>query len=250
MDEAVVVLTGATGGFGRVLGTALADAGARLVLTGRSLPDAPSSAVTVPADLSDPAGPDRIVAAAVEAYGRIDILINNAGVGGPIGPFWETDDQEWWRALTVNLHGTARMCHAVLPIMIRGGGRVINVVSAAGRGRWPHASAYSVSKAAVIKLGENLAAELRPYAVTVVSYHPGLLDTGMTKAHLDRGDTGEPWTDRIGHWLRAERAAGRFTSIERAAAGVVALASGAGDLRSGDYLTPDDLDVPESRRER
>ena len=100
--------------------------------------------------------------------------MNNAGVGGPFDYSWEADADSWWRTLEVNVRGTYLCSRAVLPGMIRrGGGRIINIASHAGVFRWPTASAYSVSKAAVIKLTENLAVEVKRHNVSVFAFHPG-----------------------------------------------------------------------------
>ncbi|WP_240554419.1 SDR family oxidoreductase, partial [Streptomyces niveiscabiei] len=99
-----------------------------------------------------------------------------AGVPGPAGPVWESDPAEWQHAMDVNLGGTLAACRAVVPGMIeRGRGRIVTVSSHAGHTRWPYVSAYSVSKAAVNKLTENLAIELLPHDIAAFSYHPGLL---------------------------------------------------------------------------
>jgi NAD(P)-dependent dehydrogenase (short-subunit alcohol dehydrogenase family) len=103
------------------------------------------------------------VAGAVDALGRqlgsADLLVNNAGVSGPFGDAWEVDAGEWWRAVEINLRGAYLCSRAVLPAMAaRGAGRIVNITSQAGVYRWPQVSAYSVSKAAVIKFTENLAA--------------------------------------------------------------------------------------------
>ncbi|MFG2004779.1 SDR family NAD(P)-dependent oxidoreductase [Spirillospora sp. NPDC048911] len=180
---------------------------------------------------------------AAERFGGIGLLVNNAGVPGPHGPLWETSDTDWWRAMEVNLHATARTMHAAAPAMLaRGGqGRVINIVSAAGRRTWPGASAYSVSKAAVIKLTENFAREVRGQGITAFAFHPGVLDLGMTADHLARGQVGDPAADRIWTWLRDERDAGRFTAMDRTLHAFVLLADGTADALSGQYLTPDDI---------
>ncbi|SEG89409.1 NADP-dependent 3-hydroxy acid dehydrogenase YdfG [Nonomuraea solani] len=245
------LITGGGRGLGRCFAEALADAGANVVLTGRdprTLGEAETrlrargaSVVAVQADLTRAHAMRRAVAEATAAFGAIDVLVNNAGVAGPHGPAWEGDAIEWWHALEVNLHGTVRACRAVLPSMIeRRRGRVLNIVSAAGRHRWPHASAYSVSKAAVIKLTENLAAELRPHGVSAFSFDPGLVDLGMTRDHLEQGRIDDRWSDQILEWVRDQRRAGRFTPPERAASALVRLASGSADPLSGRYLTSDD----------
>ncbi|MFJ9628707.1 SDR family NAD(P)-dependent oxidoreductase [Streptomyces sp. NPDC101175] len=245
-----VLITGASRGLGRFFADVCAGAGARLVLTARSsrpLLDAAdelrardTEVLAVPADVTDPRAMSRAVERAVAAYGAVDVLVNNAGVPGPLGPLWETDPDQWWHTLDTNVRGTVRACQAVLPGMLSGrGGRIVNIVSEAGHHRWPHASAYSVSKAAVIKLTENLAAELRPHPVSVFAFHPGLLDLGITRSHLARHPTGDRWTDMVGDWLVDQRDSGRFAAPGDTARMLLRLASGEADRHSGRYLTPD-----------
>ncbi|MBB5159998.1 SDR family NAD(P)-dependent oxidoreductase [Saccharopolyspora phatthalungensis] len=251
MSGRTVLLTGGARGLGRLFADALASAGANLVITARDreslsvvakeLADRTDQVLACQADLTDPDAMTRVVSDATAAFGAVDILVNNAGVPGPHGPLWETDTDQWWHTLEVNLRGTTRACRAVLPAMTeRGFGRIINIVSAAGKYRWPHASAYSVSKAAVIKLTENLAPETRDYGVVVLSYHPGLLDIGLTGDHLRQGPTGDVWTDRIGDWLQEQRDSGNFTTPERANEVLIQLAAGQADALSGRYLTVED----------
>ncbi|MGW7514384.1 SDR family NAD(P)-dependent oxidoreductase [Streptomyces sp. NPDC054796] len=250
LNGRTVLITGAGRGLGRFLADTFADAGARLVLTGRdpaTLAEAEAAleargtpVLTVPADLTDPTAMPKTVECAKDAFGTLDVLVNNAGVPGPHGPLWEVDPEEWRHTMDVNVVGTARACGAALPVLTSGnGGRVVNIASEAGRHRWPHASAYSVSKAAVIKLTENLAAELRPHGVPVFSFDPGLLDLGLIRDHLDRHPTGDPWTDRIGEWILTQRDEGRFTPPEHAAHTLLRLAEGDADHLSGHYITPD-----------
>jgi NAD(P)-dependent dehydrogenase (short-subunit alcohol dehydrogenase family) len=259
-----VLITGAGRGLGRLFADVLAEAGAQLVITGRDVESLRRAAeqltargtrvLSVPGDVTDPDAVPRAVARAVDAFGTVDVLVNNAGVPGPHGPTWEVDADEWWNAMRVNFEGTWRACRAVLPLMVSGrAGRIVNLVSTAGRHRWPHCSAYSVSKAAVIKLADNLAPELRGKGVAVFSFHPGLLPVGLTGDHLEREPSGDPWEDRVGEWLRTEYEAGRFTSIESAGRMLVRLCDGSADELSGRYLTPeDDLDaaIRESREKR
>src|SRR5215207_6780088 len=95
---------------------------------------------------------------------------------GPVGPTWEIEPDRWWRTMEVNLRGTLLCTQLVLPEMVhRRRGRIVNISSHAGVFRWPLVSAYSVSKAAVAKLTENLARETHRHGVSVFSVHPGLL---------------------------------------------------------------------------
>jgi NAD(P)-dependent dehydrogenase (short-subunit alcohol dehydrogenase family) len=125
-----------------------------------------------------------------ERLGPIDLLINNAGIVGPIGPLWEVDADAWWATFDVNLRGTLLCSRVVLPAMVaRQRGRIINITSQAGAHRWPLVSAYSVSKAAVIKFTENLAHETARHGVSVFSVHPGLLPIGMSETVLAHAPT-------------------------------------------------------------
>ncbi|MCG8919165.1 SDR family oxidoreductase [Actinokineospora sp. PR83] len=255
-----VIVTGSTGGFGRAISRALAEAGARLVLTGRD-PDAldraardldatPGAVLTVAGDLGDPTTMDRVAAAAVRRFGQVDALVNNAAVLGPLGPTWTVDERSWWHTMEINLRGVAHGCRAVLPHMTeRGCGRIVNVVSSAGRTRWPLASAYSVSKAAVITLTENLAVELRRHAVAVFAYHPGLLDVGMAGAPHEFVQRHGREADAIATWLRDQVHRGGGTPLRTAVANLALLLTGAADPLSGRYLTAQDdlVDLIDSR---
>ncbi|MER5556189.1 SDR family NAD(P)-dependent oxidoreductase [Streptomyces sp. NPDC002793] len=256
-----VLLTGATGALGQLFATATAEAGANLVVTGRDaetldrlaheLRERQAEVLALPTDLGDRASMPRLLAAVGERFDAVDVLVNNAGVTGPAGPLWETDDDAWWHAMEVNLRGSTRACRAVLPGMIeRHRGRVINIVSSAGKHRWPLVSGYSVSKAALIKLGENLAPELEGTGVTVFSYHPGLVDLGITQRQIEGGVTGERWSDEVRSWLLEQREGGRLVDPRRSAEMLVRLAAGEADALSGRYLTVDD-DIaarPDTRR--
>ncbi|WP_395367114.1 SDR family NAD(P)-dependent oxidoreductase [Streptomyces sp. YH02] len=172
-------------------------------------------------------------------WGGVDVLVANAGTPGPCGPSWENDPHEWWSARQDNVHGTFLTCHAFIPQLIEREARIITLASNAGLHRWPHMSAYSVAKAAVIKLTENLAAELRPHGVRAFACHPGLLTIGMATRQLDgRPDPGS-WDERIQRWYLREHAAGRTTPTALSTRGALLLAAGAADHLSGHYVTPD-----------
>ncbi|MFE9825595.1 SDR family NAD(P)-dependent oxidoreductase [Streptomyces sp. NPDC005791] len=246
-----VLLTGATGALGQLFATAMAEAGANLVVTGRNvetldrlaheLRERQAEVLALPTDLGDRESMPRLLAAVGERFDAVDVLVNNAGVTGPAGPLWETDDDAWWHAMEVNLRGSTRACRAVLPGMIeRQRGRVINIVSSAGKHRWPLVSGYSVSKAALIKLGENLAPELEGTGVAVFSYHPGLVDLGITQRQIEGGVTGERWSDEVRSWLLEQRESRRLADPRRSAEMLVRLAAGEADALSGRYLTVED----------
>jgi len=131
-------------------------------------------------------GVAKAIAMVQAKLGTVTLLVNNAGVGGPIGPTWEVSATEWWRTMEVNLRGALLCVHAVLPAMVtHHNGRIVNIVSNAGVYRWPNGSGYAVSETAVIKFTKNLAVELRNEGVTLFAVHPGIVRTGLTELALD-----------------------------------------------------------------
>src|SRR4029077_4349720 len=117
--------------------------------------------IAISADVSQPGEVDQMIGEVERTLGPVDLLVNNAGLAGPIGPTWEADPTEWWRCLEVNLRGPMLCSRAVLPGMIaRGKGRIVNVASGAGTGAIPYLGPYVTSKTALIRLTEVLAAEV------------------------------------------------------------------------------------------
>ncbi len=195
--------------------------------------------VTAVADVTNDAELAAAVKLATDRLGGIDVLVNNAGVPGPTGPVWESDPALWQRVMDVNLGGTLAACRAVIPGMIeRGRGRVVTISSHAGHTRWPYVSAYSVSKAAVNKLTENLAIELLPHDIAAFAYHPGLLDVGIGAAPTE--ETENPWQRRVDSWLAAQRRAGRYAALPDALGNLLRLIGGEADALTGRYLTYED----------
>jgi NAD(P)-dependent dehydrogenase (short-subunit alcohol dehydrogenase family) len=253
--ELTVLVTGGGKGLGRAFAEELARAGARVIITGRAeealvraCAELGAEGLRVShavADIAVPGAMTEVVAHVEHTVGALDVLVNNAGVGGPVGPAWEVDQDDWWRSVEINLRGTQLAGAAALSVMVpRGQGRVINIVSHAGRAVWPHVSAYSVAKAAIIKLTENVAAEVRRYGVSVLSYHPGLLDIGLSRANAAAAPTGGEWDRKIASWFAERKAAGEVTPVTQACAMLVRLVGGEADALSGRYLTvDDDLDV-------
>ena len=150
----------------------------------------------------------------------------------------------WWSAMDTNVRGTLLATQLVLPEMVhRRRGRIINLTSEAGAHRWPLVSGYSVSKAAVIKLSENLAHETRRHGISVFSFHPGLLPIGMT-ATVASHDDDSPHFARIRQWALREIEQGRGGDPDHAVQMMVRLAAGDADALSGRHLSVhDDLDA-------
>jgi NAD(P)-dependent dehydrogenase (short-subunit alcohol dehydrogenase family) len=193
----VALVTGGGRGIGRLLAQALAGTGTAVGLVARSgdeldqtvelIERAGGTAAAARADVTDAAGLARAVAGLRSRLGPEDLLVNNAGVVGPIGPLWEADPDAWWTTMDVNVRGIVLATRLVLPEMVaRRRGRIVNMTSQAGVHRWPLVSAYSVSKAAVVKLSENLAHEDGPPRHQRVQRHPGLLPVGMSEDFVAR----------------------------------------------------------------
>jgi NAD(P)-dependent dehydrogenase (short-subunit alcohol dehydrogenase family) len=190
----VTLITGAGGGLGEAIACVFAKAGATLALL--DLDEAPARATleasggtgtAVAADVSDEAAVPQAIAAAGRDAGPIDIVVNNAGIGGVGGPkpLHETTPAEWERVLAVNLTGPYLVCRAVLPSMIdRGTGVIINVASAAGIVAFAGRSPYVVSKAGLIHLTKNLAVEYAAHGIRANALCPGWMDTPLTHWRL------------------------------------------------------------------
>jgi NAD(P)-dependent dehydrogenase (short-subunit alcohol dehydrogenase family) len=247
----IVLITGGGRGIGRLFAHRLAAEGAKVALIARSAAELKDVARSIKAeggtvrtfiaDVTKPTAVRRVVARIEEGLGPIDALINNAGVRGPIGNTWECDWAAWWRTIEVNLGGSSVVSHAVIPNMAeRRRGRVVNIVSEAGAFRWPTVSAYSVSKAALIKFTENLSLECRDFSLSVFAYHPGFLPLGLTNQSTDLQAARSPAEARIAGWARARLDSGSASSPEASAEKLVLLLSGAYDSLTGRYITVDD----------
>ncbi|HSS90185.1 MAG TPA: SDR family oxidoreductase [Streptosporangiaceae bacterium] len=255
LDGMVALVSGGGRGVGRLLGARLAGAGAAVGLIARSADElaaaageinrAGGTAAAAVADVAD----HRATAAAVtelrHQLGTADILINNAGISGPVAPLWQAQTAEWWRAIEVNLGGAFVLTQLALEHMISAGkGRIINVTSYAGVYRWPLLSAYAASKAALVKLTETLAEETRPHGVSVFSVDPGLLPIGLGEAALKASAGRKTPEGRVQRWIRDQLAAGRGADPEEVVRLIIALASGRADRLSGRHLSvTDSLDA-------
>jgi NAD(P)-dependent dehydrogenase (short-subunit alcohol dehydrogenase family) len=254
LNDAVVLVSGGGRGFGQLIARTLAGVGASVALISRSPEELAATVIEIEAsggvaaaataDVADRAALANAVGELRSQLGPVDVLINNAGIHGPVGTLWDVDPGEWWRTLEINLGGAFALTSIVLPGMIAAGhGRILNITSNAGVYRWPLASAYAASKAALVKLTETLAAETQRHRVSVFSVDPGLLPIGL--GDPGRGSDVDPETPegRLLGWVRRQLESGRGADPEQAARLVVELASGRADRLSGRHLTVrDDLD--------
>ncbi len=238
LDGQVALVTGAGRGIGRAIALALSDAGAAVAVCARSEDEVSGvagqiegrgrRALAVRCDVTCRQEVEGMAAQVEEAIGPVDLLVNNAGQFGPVGPLAATDPDQWWRALEVNLRGPVYCTRAVLPGMLaRGHGRIVNVSSGVGFAAIPMLSAYVVSKTALYRLSENLAAETRGHGVMVFAIDPGLVRTAISESALS---CGEP---SIEQWFTDAFANQEHVSPESAATLVAYLASGAADVLSG-----------------
>jgi NAD(P)-dependent dehydrogenase (short-subunit alcohol dehydrogenase family) len=192
----VAVITGGAGGIGTVYGDALCEAGASVVVadlntaaaeaTAASLTQKGFNAVGVQVDVSSAESAAAMAAAAVEAFGGIDILVNNAAIMTDLPPYGLSNipSADWDRVLNVNLRGPLLCTQAVLAAMsARGGGRIINGLSA---GAFMAGGIYSVSKYALHGLTANLAMELGSRGINVNAIAPGLVDNESGYASLPK----------------------------------------------------------------
>jgi len=190
LGERVAIVTGAGRGIGAATALALADRGAKLVLAARDVAacervaaeigERGGAALAQRCDVADPAAVAALAEAARRRFGRIDILINNAAVLGPINRIAETDPAEWAAAMTINAVGAYHAIRAVLPDMVAvGGGTIVNVSSGAAHRALEGWSAYCASKAALAMLTKSVAEEYGRAGIRVFGFGPGVVDTEM-----------------------------------------------------------------------
>ncbi|MFJ9390834.1 SDR family NAD(P)-dependent oxidoreductase [Nocardioides sp. NPDC101246] len=196
-EDQVVLVTGATSGLGEACAMRLAEEGAHLVLTGRraerceevaaAVRALGAEALVLPGDVTDPEHPDRLVAATLERFGRLDGAVNNAGVSPPPTPTVATSDELWSATLDVNLNGVFRCQRAELGVMVPAGhGAIVNVASYASttvqvRG----VSSYAAAKHAVLGLTRAAARDHAADGIRVNAVGPGHMRTAMIDRLMD-----------------------------------------------------------------
>ncbi len=176
----VVIVTGAARGIGKRIAESFAEDGARVVVLDRDTPATlPDAAEFIRCDISDSSQVNAAVVQVHDRFGRIDVLVNNAGINVE-GPVEDLTDEAWERCFDINVTGTFRMCRAVIPVMkAQHSGRIVNAASFAAIVPSVNGAAYGASKAAVVQFTRVLAGELGPWNVTVNSYAPGMVPTAM-----------------------------------------------------------------------
>jgi len=191
LNGQIAIVTGGGTGIGQGVALALAREGANVVVCGRraaplehtlaAIQETGGQGLAVPADVSRVADVERLVQAALAAYGGVDILVNNAGIDGA-GFIHEHDVDTWDRVLAVNLRGPFLTARAVLPHMrARGRGHIVNISSESGLEYYPGNGAYGVAKHALNALGEFIQRENQELGVRVDTICPGMVVTEMTR---------------------------------------------------------------------
>lgn len=235
MHGRVAVVTGAAGGLGRAITTRLLADGANVVVVDRDpagmralVEELGDVVEPVLADLAIAADRDRVVPAALQRFGRVDIMINNAADGGDLLPFLDTLPAEWERVLATNLIAAMTLCQAAARDMItRRSGSIVNITAIQERLPLPRHVAYGASKGGLSALTRVLAAELSPYGIRVNAVAPGMIRSAALEANPGYDADASPTL------------MGRDGSPEELAAAVAFLAGDDASFVTGDILTVD-----------
>ena len=243
LDGKVALITGAASGIGSATARVFAREGARTAgvdvnTTGdddwnAAVAGAPGSYLSA-ADVRDEESVRAAVAEAVEKLGRIDIVVNAAGVGGG-GPVHMVDAAEWDRVVDINLKGTFLVCKHALPQMLtQKSGSIINIASIEGLQGCEGGSAYNASKGGVVLLGKNLAMDYAKQGIRVNTICPGFIKTPLLESIL-----GEPAMNEVRGKIEYAHQLGRFGTPEEVAHGILFFASDEASFVTGQALAVD-----------
>lgn len=261
LEGRAALITGANQGLGLAIARAYVTAGASVVLCARdagmlerardeiaSVATGTQRVIAHAADVSNTSDVDRLVQRACTEFPELQILVNNAGVYGPIGPTESVDWDAWVRAIEINLFGSVLMCRALVPhFKQRRYGKIIQLSGGGATNPLPRLSAYAASKAAIVRFAESLALDVRDDGIDVNSIAPGPLNTRMMRELLEAGPAaaGDAFFDRM---KRIAEEGG--APLETGAALTVFLGSAASDGITGKLLSAmwDPWDTLDERR--
>ncbi len=191
MRDRYCLITGSTRGLGEELTRTFWESGASLLLIARNADDLErqraaagprpgQKMLTLAVDLTQPDAAERIIGAARAGLPRVDVLINNAALQGPVGALWDNDWSAWLATLQVDLLAPVALCRAIAPWMMElAGGSIINLSGGGASSPRAHFSAYATAKSALVGFSQTLAEELRPYSISVNCVAPGAMSTAM-----------------------------------------------------------------------
>jgi NAD(P)-dependent dehydrogenase (short-subunit alcohol dehydrogenase family) len=238
----VAVITGASRGIGRAIALRFAQAGAKVVVSSRKLENVQTvadeiaavggKALALQAHVGQSDDVAALVARTMEAFGRLDIAVNNAATNPHFGPVLTADEGQWDKILDTNAKGVFRVCKAVVPQMeAQGGGKIINLASIAGLRPAPGMGLYGLSKAAIIALTQILAVELGSANIQVNAIAPGVIKTRFSQLLWQTPQIAEP--------ILARMPQGRFGEPEDVAGLALYLVSSAADYVTGAVFVVD-----------
>ena len=252
LADRIGIVTGAAKGMGREICLTLAREGAHLVLAAREAAPLDAlarevealgrQALAVPTDVTDEAQVERMVARAAEAFGRVDILVNGAGVTGPIEtPVWELRAEDFDAVLAANVRGTFLPTKHVLPGMIaRRYGKIVNVSGTSGLRGYKYRAAYSSSKWALRGFTRTVALEVGPYNVNVNALHPGIVAGDRMDRLCREKARKRSWTpERVHQEYVDEMALRRVTTAQDIADAALFLVSDDSRNMTGQSVTVD-----------
>ena len=248
LDNKIALITGATRGLGLEIANRFAWEGASVALVGRDacaleevqhqilaeLQNTRQRVLTYQADLSEHEQLDDLISCCLRDSGRIDVLVNNAAVQGPIGQFEQNDWVAWKAVFDVNLFAPARLAQLLIPQMREnGGGKIINLSGGGAASSRPHFTAYGASKCALVRWTETLAEEMKEDRIDVNAVAPGAMKTRMLEQVLAAGRDGAPRE----YDAALARSTAQDQAISRAAALVAWLASSESDGITGKLIS-------------
>jgi len=245
LKNKIALIVGGAGGIGQAVASLFLKEGARVIIASRSEADLISVSEKLNAiypgrisflvvDVSVASAVKKMVEQVISDYGAINILISGAGIYGPIGLSHEVDLDDWIKTYEVNVFGTFNLFRAVVPHMIKqGGGKIVNF-SGGGDGPLPRFSAYNSSKAAIVRLTETLAEEVKEWNIEVNCIAPGAVNTKLLDEALRAGEA------KLGHQKYSEllkQKQGGGVLPEKAAQLCLFLGSSKSDGLSGRFLS-------------
>ena len=240
LADRVVLVTGSSRGIGAEIAVKAAVAGARVAVHYRQASDAGEATIArvrnvgseaegFAADVSDAAEAKALVERVIERFGRLDALVNNAGLT-QVGPFLELEPSEWDAVIATDLSSAFHTCRAAIPQMLeQGSGAIVNIASRLGQMGVAETAAYSAAKAGLIGLTRSLAREFGPRGIRINAVAPGVTITEMTTDLVDSDE---------GRRRLRDSALGRFGRADEVAEAVIFLLSDAASLFTGQTLNP------------